>query len=102
MFDAVEDKILQIETVVECCIVGVPDKSDDNDIPIALIVANSKDTNQLKGIILKRLEEKFATEYKISKIYFVEKLLRTVAGKLLRHKNRNLAIDFYKNDIKIQ
>jgi acyl-coenzyme A synthetase/AMP-(fatty) acid ligase len=102
MFDAVEDEILQIETVVECCIVGIPDKSDDNNIPIALVVANTKDTIQLKGSILKRLEEKFATEHKISKIYFVEKLLRTVTGKLLRYKNQNLAIDFYKNDIKIQ
>ncbi len=99
MFDVVEDCILQIEGVTECCIVGVPKDDDKDDVPIALVVTSLKDKEFLKKNILNTLEGKFDRKFDITQIYFIEKIFKTVTGKIQRNENKNLATELYIKDL---
>lgn len=97
MFDIVEDAILQMDGMLECCIVGVPSDSVDNEIPVAIVVPEKK--GMAEDEILAFLDGKFESQFTISRIFFVEHLIKTITGKIKRNDIRNLAVKMYLDEV---
>jgi acyl-coenzyme A synthetase/AMP-(fatty) acid ligase len=93
MFDIVEDAIIQIDGIIECCIVGVPEDPAGNEIPVAMVVSENGRLSESK--ILSFLKGKFDPTYKLGRVFFVPNLIKTITGKIKRNDIRDLAIKRY-------
>ncbi len=72
----------QIDGVKESCLIGIKMKDEEDDTPIVFIVKDSSSVDDEK--ILETLSS--LTDLKIGKVYFLDALPKSPAGKVLKWK----------------
>jgi len=79
----VEPKILELDFISECTIIGIPAENDER-IPVAVIIL--KEQTEYPNDILKAINEKLPVQYKIFDFLQLSNIPRNQGGKILKNE----------------
>lgn len=87
----VEEVLSEDESVVECAVVGVPDRDTLIKPEAFVVLANAGGGQELEDRLRQRVRQRLGGNKTPRAFHFVESLPRTATGKVQRFKLRELA-----------
>ena len=87
----VEEALNEDENVLECAVVGVPDRDTLIKPEAFVVLANDGDGQELEGRLRQHVRQRLGGNKTPRTFHFVESLPKTETGKIQRFKLRNLA-----------
>ncbi|KAI9031703.1 hypothetical protein CLU79DRAFT_864911 [Phycomyces nitens] len=94
-----EAHLLECPIVADCAVIGIYDETKETELPSAFIVLapGIEDSAETKGIIMKFIAERVIAYKRIHKVFFINEIPKSVAGKILRRELRNVPTEDPKN-----